>query len=198
MRFSHLTYPILLCLFLVASPRAVAENPKTLARHFFRSPAMENVKISPGNRYLSFIGDRGDQSLQSYEFETGRRRATRAEKGDVYDYYWVSSKQVLVFAQRLGIPMYYGGPHPAFLASQKKYLRLIPGRIVGTSVDTLGKDCFRLGLQRNFAECSFSCEWDNEMATFFIHDGIIQSITIRANHDNFKAIFTHISHLTFY
>lgn len=104
MRFSHLTYPILLCLFLVASPRAVAENPKTLARHFFRSPAMENVKISPGNRYLSFIGDRGDQSLQSYEFETGRRRATRAEKGDVYDYYWVSSKQVLVFAQRLGIP----------------------------------------------------------------------------------------------
>ena len=29
-------------------------------------------------------------------------------------------------AQRLGIPMYYGGPHPAFLASQKKYLRLIP------------------------------------------------------------------------
>lgn len=50
-------------------------------------------------------------------------------------------------SQRLGIPMYYGGPHPAFLASQKKYLRLIPGRIVGTSVDTLGKDCFRLGLQ---------------------------------------------------
>lgn len=50
-------------------------------------------------------------------------------------------------AQRLGIPMYFGGPHPAFLSVDKKYTRLMPGRIIGKSVDTLGKECYRLGLQ---------------------------------------------------
>jgi len=50
-------------------------------------------------------------------------------------------------AQRLGIPMYYGGPHPAFLSTTQNYTRLLPGRIIGKSIDSLNKDCYRLGLQ---------------------------------------------------
>jgi glycine dehydrogenase len=50
-------------------------------------------------------------------------------------------------AQRLGVPLFFGGPHPAYLATSKKYMRLMPGRIIGKSVDTLGKECYRLGLQ---------------------------------------------------
>ena len=50
-------------------------------------------------------------------------------------------------AQRLGVPLFYGGPHPAFLSCEKEYMRLIPGRIVGKSMDSFGKECYRLGLQ---------------------------------------------------
>ena len=50
-------------------------------------------------------------------------------------------------SQRLGIPMYYGGPHPAYLVADKKFIRLMPGRIIGKTIDYSGKECFRLGLQ---------------------------------------------------
>ena len=49
--------------------------------------------------------------------------------------------------QRFGVPMYYGGPHPAYLACTGKFLRHIPGRIIGESVDIKGNPCYRLGLQ---------------------------------------------------
>jgi glycine dehydrogenase len=38
-------------------------------------------------------------------------------------------------AQRLGVPMGYGGPHAAFLATSEEYKRLMPGRIIGISID---------------------------------------------------------------
>lgn len=50
-------------------------------------------------------------------------------------------------AQRLGVPLWYGGPHPAFFATQQSLLRLMPGRIVGKSVDSVGNSVYRLGLQ---------------------------------------------------
>lgn len=50
-------------------------------------------------------------------------------------------------AQRFGIPMYFGGPSAAFLASTDEYKRVIPGRIIGVSKDTYGKNAFRLALQ---------------------------------------------------
>ena len=49
--------------------------------------------------------------------------------------------------QRFGIPMWFGGPHPAYFAVDKKLLRYIPGRIIGKSVDLLGEEVYRLGLQ---------------------------------------------------
>jgi glycine dehydrogenase len=50
-------------------------------------------------------------------------------------------------AQRFGIPYYYGGPHPAFISTTNDFLRLMPGRIVGKTIDTNNDECYRLALQ---------------------------------------------------
>ena len=48
---------------------------------------------------------------------------------------------------RLGLPMMFGGPHAAYLATKNKYVRSIPGRIVGVSKDRHGHSALRLALQ---------------------------------------------------
>ena len=50
-------------------------------------------------------------------------------------------------AQNFGIPLWCGGPHPAFFATSKEYIRLVPGRIIGKSIDSENKECYRISLQ---------------------------------------------------
>ena len=49
--------------------------------------------------------------------------------------------------QTLGLPMSFGGPHAGFMACREKYLRQLPGRLAGRTVDADGKQAFTLTIQ---------------------------------------------------
>ena len=49
--------------------------------------------------------------------------------------------------QRFGIPMGFGGPHAAYMATREQYVRRMPGRIIGVSRDSTGAAAFRMAIQ---------------------------------------------------
>jgi glycine dehydrogenase len=50
-------------------------------------------------------------------------------------------------AQRFGVPLFFGGPHAAYMAVREGMERTLPGRIVGVSKDNAGVHAYRLALQ---------------------------------------------------
>ncbi|NAW69858.1 aminomethyl-transferring glycine dehydrogenase [Vibrio sp. V27_P1S3P104] len=54
---------------------------------------------------------------------------------------------VIGSAQRFGVPIGYGGPHAAFMATRETYKRTMPGRVIGVSIDSKGNQALRMAMQ---------------------------------------------------
>jgi glycine dehydrogenase len=96
---------------------------------------------SPGESYASFCSrahDGGSMVIAATDLLACTKLASPASWG---------ADICVGSAQRLGVPMGFGGPHAGFLSTTDDYSRKLPGRIIGVTIDRSGKPCLRMAMQ---------------------------------------------------
>ncbi len=195
----------------------VAEDchPQTLAVLQTRAQPL-NITIRVGNPdTLEFIPDQifglllsypsTDGALRSYE-ELGRK----AHKAGALV---VASTDLLALtllvppgewgadiaigsSQRFGVPMGYGGPHAAFMATKEEFKRQIPGRVVGVSKDTQGRKAYRLALQTREQHIRRDRATSNICTAQVLLANMASMYAVYHGPEGLKSIATRVHHLT--
>jgi glycine dehydrogenase len=195
----------------------VAEDchPQTLAVLRTRAQPL-NITLQVGNPdTLEFIADQIFGLLLSYPSTDGALRSYEelVRKAHEDGALVVASTDLLALtllvppgewgadiavgsSQRFGVPMGYGGPHAAFLATKEEFKRQIPGRVVGVSKDTNGRKAYRLALQTREQHIRRDRATSNICTAQVLLANMASMYAVYHGPEGLKAIASRIHHLT--
>lgn len=80
---------------------------KNLAKRLFKQADVSEVRLTPGNRGLSYLSaKKGGSQLKLFNLQNGKTyTALIKDSPEVYDYYWIDRDTVILFVQKLGSPI---------------------------------------------------------------------------------------------
>ncbi|MFT5235883.1 MAG: glycine dehydrogenase, partial [Shewanella sp.] len=118
------------------------------------APASELSKMDVFGALLQYPGTTGQvQNLEELMTQAQEKKVLVAVATDLLALTLLKSPGemgadvVIGSSQRFGVPMGFGGPHAAFMSTREKYKRTIPGRVIGVSIDSKGKQALRMAMQ---------------------------------------------------
>ncbi|MGP0591196.1 aminomethyl-transferring glycine dehydrogenase [Nitrospira sp. T9] len=175
-----------------------------------------NISISIGNPdILNFSNDETFGILLSYPSTDGTLRSYEAlaQKAHEAGALVVVSTDLLALtllvppgewgadiavgsSQRFGVPLGYGGPHAAFLATKDSFKRNIPGRMVGVSKDAHGQTAYRLALQTREQHIRRDRATSNICTAQVLLANIAGMYAVYHGPEGLKNIATSVHHLT--